>query len=338
LTKGEIRRLGYAIIVEGYFDFAQLVQASVGAVVASCGTALTAPQAQLLRRFTSKVILSFDPDAAGQGAAVRSCDLLVSEGFDVNVAELPRGEDPDTLVRTRGRQAYLDLLKGSRPYLEYLLDRTAAQHDLATDDGRRQFLGAMLAVAARIPDAAARDQFGDRLAHKARITETVVRDEIRKAAVSRQTTLTARELPAFGRVKQAERGLIWALLNEPERGLSALRELEDADLQGLASQGVLTAAKSLEGRSISAIPSALLERLSTLEAQLVTLIATDPVAPAPAVECGRALRRLRYEREKAAVQQEIDRLQGLGAGQHESEIDGLWQRKKDLLHRIEALG
>jgi DNA primase len=337
LTKGEIRRLGYAVIVEGYFDFAQLVQASIGPVVASCGTALTAPQAQLLRRFTSKVILSFDPDAAGQGAAARSCELLVSEGFDVNVAMLPRGEDPDTLVQKRGRQAYLDLLKGSRPYLEYLLDRTAEQHDLGTDEGRRQFLAAMLSVAARIPDAAARDQFGDRLAHKARITETVVRDEIRKAAVSRQTTLTARELPAFGQVKQAERGLIWALLHEPESGLKALRELEEADLDGLASRGVLEAARNLEEGAISAIPSALFERLSTLEAQLVTGIATEPVAPAPAFECGRALKRLRYEREQAAVQREIDRLQGLGAELHDTQIDVLWQRKKDLLQRIEAL-
>ena len=55
-------------------------------MVASCGTALTAQQAQLLRRFTTKVVLSYDPDAAGQGAAARSCELLVAEGFDVNVA------------------------------------------------------------------------------------------------------------------------------------------------------------------------------------------------------------------------------------------------------------
>ena len=151
LTKADIRRLGYAVLVEGYFDFAQLVQTGITPVVASCGTALTVAQAQLLRRFTSKVILSFDPDAAGQGAAARSCELLVSEGFEVNVAVLPPGEDPDSVVQKRGRDAYLDLLKQSRPYLEYLLDRGASAHDLASDEGRRQFLTAMLAVAARIP-------------------------------------------------------------------------------------------------------------------------------------------------------------------------------------------
>src|SRR4029450_6580418 len=110
-TKREISRLGYAVLVEGYFDFAQLVQSGIVPVVASCGTALTSAQAQLLRRFTSKVILSFDPDAAGQGAAARSCELLVAEGFDVNVAVLPAGQDPDSFVQKRGRDAYNALLK-----------------------------------------------------------------------------------------------------------------------------------------------------------------------------------------------------------------------------------
>src|SRR5438093_5758033 len=99
LSKAAIREGGFAVLVEGYFDFAQVYQAGFQAVVASCGTALTAQQAQLLRRFTSKVVLNFDPDTAGQGAAAKSSELLVSEGFDVNVALLPSGEDPDTFVR-----------------------------------------------------------------------------------------------------------------------------------------------------------------------------------------------------------------------------------------------
>ena len=191
------------------------------------------------------MILSFDPDAAGQGAAARSCELLVAEGFEVNVAVLPTGEDPDSFVQKRGRDAYLDLLKASRPYLEYLLDRSAAAHDLTNDEGRRQFLTSMLAVAARIPDPAARDQFGDRLAHKARITEEVVRAEVRKAAVQRRPALTARELPNFGQVKQAEKGLIWALIHEPEQGMTALKLLRDNDLDGLPTRHILEEAAHL---------------------------------------------------------------------------------------------
>ena len=337
LTKGHIRRLGYGVLVEGYFDFAQLLQAGTTPVVASCGTALTAQQAHLLRRFTSKVILSFDPDAAGQGAAARSCELLVAEGFDVNVAVLPPGDDPDGFVRKRGRDAYVERLRTSRPYLEYLLDRTAAQHDLATDEGRRQFLSAMLGVAARIPDPAGRDQFADRLAHKARIMEEVIRSEIRKAAVSRRTELTSRELPNFGAVRQAEKGLLWALVHEPGTGLDAVGGLADGDLEGLQTAHILEMARSLRDQSPELLPAALFERLNSMEGQLLSSVAAAPFAPAPPDECVRALRRLRCEREQAEVQREIDRLQTLGAEAHDREINELWQRRKNLLHRIEAL-
>ena len=163
LTKGQIRKVGFAVLVEGYFDFAQLFQSQAVPVVASCGTALTPQQAQLLRRYSSKVVLSFDPDAAGQSAAARSCEMLVSEGFDVNVVVLDKGEDPDTFIRRHGAERYRERLRGSRPYLEYLLDQAATGLDLSHDDSRRQFLGRMLTVAARLPDAAARDQFADRI-------------------------------------------------------------------------------------------------------------------------------------------------------------------------------
>jgi len=321
------------VLVEGYFDFAQLVQADVSPVVASCGTALTNSQAQLLRRFTSKVILSFDPDAAGQGAAARSCELLVAEGFEVNVAVLPQGEDPDSFVQKRGRDAYLDLLKSSQPYLEYLLDRSAAAHDLMNDEGRRQFLTAMLAVAARIPDPAARDQFGDRLAHKARITEEVVRAEVRKAAVQRRPELTARELPNFGRLKQAEKGLLWALIHEPEQGMTALKGLQDNDLDGLPTRHILEEALSLADRPPAMVPSALLERLTTMEAQLVTGIAAEPSAPWSAISCARELQQLRVHREFSAIQREIARLQESGA----TPDTHLLEKKLVLARELEAL-
>jgi DNA primase len=252
------------------------------------------------------------------------------------VAVLPQGQDPDTLVQKKGRDAYQDLLKQSRPYLDYLLDRSAADHDLTSDEGRRKFLTAMLAVAARIPDAAARDQFGDRLSHKARITEEVVRAEVRKAAVQRRPEMTARDMPNFGRVKQAEKGLIWWLVHDPQIGMIALKDLQDNDLEGLPARRVFEEARLLGDRMPAVMPSALFERLNPLEAQLVTSIAAVATPPASATECVRALQRLRCEREQAAIQREIDRLQQLG-GTHDAEITALWQRKRNLLHEIEAL-
>ena len=337
LSKAAITKARHAVMVEGYFDVAQAVQAGIMNVIASSGTALTPAQARLLKRFASKVVLSFDPDAAGQGAAARSSELLVTEGFHVNVAMLPAGQDPDTFIRGHGGAAYQELLRGSRPYLEYLLDRTSAEHDFTRDDSRREFLTRMLAVAARIPEAAARDQFADRLAHKARITEEVVRAEIRKAAVQKQLSVPERRVVAAGQVKTAEKGLIWALVHRPAEGVSALAGLDFPDLEGLVSGGILEQARSLQDWPVESLPQALIERLNSEEARLVEEIRRQTHPPADAADCVRAIKRLRFDRERAAVQREIDRLQEAGAARHEHEIVALWDRKKALLQRIEAL-
>ncbi|MCA1650047.1 MAG: hypothetical protein LC753_07080, partial [Acidobacteria bacterium] len=222
-------------------------------------------------------------------------------------------------------------------YLEYLLDRTAAAHDLSRDDSRRDFLNRMLGVAARIPDAAARDQFADRLAHKARITEEVVRAEIRKAAVQRQTTVEPRQLPSLGQIKPAERGMLWALVRTPGPAMEALAELELDDLEGLATGPILEQARSLQGIPAESLPETLIERLSKGEAGLVRDISRQSHAPADPAGCVRALQCLRLDRERADVQRAIDRLQDQGAARHEDEILALWDRKRALLHRIESL-
>ena len=339
LSKAAITKAKHAVMVEGYFDVAQALQAGIPNVVASSGTALTTAQARLLKRFASKVVLSFDPDAAGKGAAARTSEMLVAEGFQVNVAMLPAGDDPDNFIQKHGGAAYQEQLRVSRPYLDYLLDRAASEYDFARTEDRRAFLGQMLEVAARIPDAAARDQFADRLSHKAQITEEVVRAEIRKAAVQKKTTVPDPErlAPGIGQVKTVERGLIWALVRDPEAALAALAELEPGDTDGLAIRSILEQARSLQDWPPASLPATLIERLNSGEASLVAEIGRQSHPPAAAADCVRTLKRLRFDRERAAVQREIDRLQEQGASRHEAEIISLWSRKQALLQQIEAL-
>jgi hypothetical protein len=193
-------------------------------------------------------------------------------------------------------------------------------------------------VAARIPDAAARDQFADRIAHRAQITEDVVRAEIRKAAVGRRTSVGSREMPESGQLKPAERALIWGVFHRTEDALRALTGLDAADLEHLAGREVFDVARSLHDRPPDTIPSELLRRLSTMNAQLVTGIAGQEAAPAIGFEeCASSLKRLRCERERAAIQREIDRLQGLGAARHGDEINLLLNQKRNLAQRIEEL-
>ena len=333
LTKGDLRKTGWATIVEGYFDFAQVFQAGGIPVVATCGTALTSSQARLLKRFVSKTVLCYDPDAAGQGAAERSSELLVTEGFDVNVALLAGGQDPDTFVQSRGRAAYVAQLKQSRPYLEFLLDRAAAGQDLTRDEPRREFLKKMLTVAARIPDPAARDQFADRLAHKARVTEDVVRAEIRRAAAARKTEVSPERLRSLtAPLRDVEKGLLWALMHTPEEALKVLRQLEIIDLEGLRSQDILAKALELPISPDLELPGALMERLTDQEQQLLTSVAAGRESGLLDLDaCVQSLRFARIERELAGIQREIDAV----SGQPGSDLNQLLRRKNELRSELD---
>jgi DNA primase len=335
VTKGAVRKHNYGVLVEGYFDLAQVWQAGVQPVVATSGTALTTAQARTLKRYASKVVLSFDPDTAGQNFAARSSELLVTQGFQVNVAVLPAGSDPDVFIRKFGGQAYVERLTRSQPYLEFLLERTAAGLDLNRPDSRKKFLDGMLAVAASIPDAALRDQFADRLAHKARITESVVRDEIRRAAGQRRTVAPSAAVPA-AEVRFAEQGLLWALAHRPVEAAAAVAQLEPEDLEGLAAAPVFRLAAGLLELPPDLLPALLRERLSEGERATLDRAASAPAPAAAAGDCVAAIRRLRVDRERAAVQGEIDRLQERSE-MTDGALAALWQRKKELLRRLEEL-
>jgi len=118
-SKEEIRKLDKAIVVEGYMDLISLYQAGVKNVVASSGTSFTEEQVQLLSRFTKNVILLFDADTAGEKASVRSIELLLKQDFDVKIASLPKGEDPDSFINTSGRDEFNKFMNNAKNFLEY---------------------------------------------------------------------------------------------------------------------------------------------------------------------------------------------------------------------------
>jgi DNA primase len=244
-------------------------------------------------------------------------------------------------IQKQGPRAYGERLRGSQPYLEYLLERVAGRHDLKNDEGRVKFLGEMLTIAARIPDATMRDRFADRLAFKAQVTDAVVRDEIRKAAVQRQTSITKREFglgaaASVANVTKAEKGLIWLLVHDPGKALAALDALEPADLEGLASSSVLDLAKKLKENGKFS-PALFLDH-SLSEAPYITGIASESEPHVhDAAECVSELKRRRYTREVAAVQQEIDRLQQRGAPEVPGQLDALLWKKHELIQKLQAL-
>jgi len=119
-------RQGRVIVVEGYFDAIALHQAGIANVVATLGTALTPDHLAIMRRFTNRVVLLFDPDPAGVRASLRCLDLFVDSGIGVTVMSLPDGLDPDAFVRRHGAESFMRLHDQAPSLVEF-----AVQHSLA---------------------------------------------------------------------------------------------------------------------------------------------------------------------------------------------------------------
>ena len=115
----------FIIIVEGYMDLIALHQAGITNVVASLGTALTVNQARLLKRYVSKVIISYDADVAGQTATLRGLEILKNAGFEIKVLTVPQGKDPDEFVRNNGKEAFLRLIDEALPLIEYRIKKAS---------------------------------------------------------------------------------------------------------------------------------------------------------------------------------------------------------------------
>ena len=113
----------YFVIVEGYMDLISLHQYGITNVVASLGTALTINQARLLKRYSDKVVISYDADLAGQMATLRGLEILRTAGFDVRVLSIPQGKDPDEYVRSNGREAFLKLINNAEPLIDYRIKK-----------------------------------------------------------------------------------------------------------------------------------------------------------------------------------------------------------------------
>src|SRR5881392_2824889 len=129
-TKRALIEANCAVVCEGQLDLIALYEAGIANVVAPQGTAFTEDQARILKRFVSEVVLCFDADAAGQKAAERSLDALLQNDLIVRVAEMPAGEDPDSLVRREGKIAFEKRIADARDFFDYWIEREAANVDL----------------------------------------------------------------------------------------------------------------------------------------------------------------------------------------------------------------
>ncbi|HEX6531914.1 MAG TPA: DNA primase [Nitrospira sp.] len=146
MAREAIARTKTVVVVEGYFDAIALHQAGLTHTVATLGTALTPEHVQVLRRFASKVVLLFDPDAAGVRAALRGLDLFVNSGLGVKVVTLPAGDDPDTYVRKEGPEAFVLLEQQAPSLLDFALEQSVKTAEGSTIEGRIRSVDEILKI------------------------------------------------------------------------------------------------------------------------------------------------------------------------------------------------
>jgi DNA primase len=208
-AKEAIRKLDYAILVEGQMDCISVYAAGFHNVIASSGTAFTEIQAKLLGRFSKNAVVNFDPDTAGAKATERTLGLLVEEEFQIKVLTLEQGFDPDLFIRRKGKDAYGEALRHSQRYFDYLIDRARSHFPGRTGESKQKAVNYLLPHIQRVPSRIVRDELSQEIAQKLGIDSSVLRQELRHVASERSAT--AVKAPAEAQPTDAERILIRAL-------------------------------------------------------------------------------------------------------------------------------
>ncbi len=336
-AKEGIRRQDFAVLVEGYMDAIAVARAGISNVVASCGTSLAEPQIKLLGRFTRRVVVNYDPDAAGQTATERSLVLLLEQDFEVRVLALPavgnKKADPDLFIREKGAEEYLKLLKEAPPYVDYLIAR-ARQMDLTTGEGKLRAVNFLLPYVQKIPNRILRSEWATRIAQQLRLDEPVLRAALSKAASERRSEVKTQPELIGRAAKPVERRLIRMLAEAEGFRHELAQHLQNARLyHSLETEKIFAAlvSASLAGQPLQAaeVAAMLEERDRRLLFEILFEETNEPTWE-EALSCIEALQNRQAERELAEVQRSIE------ASPSAPEMRGLLQKKQELMRRLAA--
>ena len=327
-------KAGYIILSEGNIDIVALHQAGFDSAVASLGTSLTPEQARLISRYTNEVIIAYDNDGAGIKASQRAIGILERLDLKVRVLRMTGAKDPDEYIKTRGADAFRNLLEGSEDQVDYRLGTVTAKYDLSQDDQKVAFLKEATALLATLPGAVEREVYAIRVAEQAGVGQDAVIREVerrrkqllRKAARSEEQELNRPERMAQPADKQlryrnpvsaaAEEGVIRLLYLEPSLVReSGLPEAAMFSSEALGRIYTILRQKIEEGGTVSV--SSLSGSLSQEEMNLLVNILQKPEV---------------LSNGRRALQDYIDRIREqheLEAGGRETDLNALRDRLRE---------
>ncbi|MEZ5308881.1 MAG: DNA primase [Pyrinomonadaceae bacterium] len=277
-SKDEIRRLKYAILVEGYLDLIALHQYGVENVVASLGTAFTPEQAKLLGRFARKVAVNYDGDSAGVKAAKRAIETLLALDFEIKVLVLPDNLDPDDFIRAEGKEAYKDQHRNNAlPYLQFVLQSIVRERKLSDPKQTALAIEDVMPVLTAVRNTVEKRQTLKQVLEYFEINDPVLEkhvwEEISKhgryaqAAVSGTESVPTRSTgieklirrQSASKVTVAEERLLELLIHDRDLRASILPLLEATDWEPLGTSLIFETLFKLEANGVEQLGQSLLQ-------------------------------------------------------------------------------
>jgi DNA primase len=271
-AKEAVRKEDRVVLVEGYMDAIGVTAAGFRGVVASCGTALTGDQVRSIKRHTEKIVVNFDPDAAGAKAAERSIQLLLEESLQVRIMELDGGLDPDEYCKERGAEAYQERLDAAKGYFYWLADRARAQFDLRTTEGKVAVLKYLVPAVKRISDKQERMLIAIEVAGYVGVDQAnqgMVLDAFKKSVADRNERPMQEPAEVF---RADEKGLLNVLLSEVEGREELASRLEYLEiLQRVAMRRIFQSVMAVHAAGMPLTFDAVNSRLESADQNVLAM-------------------------------------------------------------------
>ncbi|HKS29338.1 MAG TPA: DNA primase [Pyrinomonadaceae bacterium] len=252
LTRDEIRRKKFAILVEGYLDLIIPFQAGARNLVASLGTALTPEQSKLLGRFARKVVVNYDGDKAGVAAAKRAIETLLAEDFEAKVLVLPDNADPDEFIKRHGVEAYQERRGRALPHIQFVLDQAVRDRNLRRPADKAAAVEEVLPYVRAVRNTIQKREYFDMAMDALRVEEPSLRQELWQAVRAGNANtdgLNVRQKVAQASGAQptvAEQKLLELLVHDPELRRAILPRMERADYEDLPTSSIFRALAEIE--------------------------------------------------------------------------------------------
>lgn len=246
LTRDEIRRQGFAILVEGYLDLIVPYQFGVKNVVASLGTALTPDQVKLVGRFARKVVVNYDGDRAGVQAAKRAIETLLAEDIEVKVLVLPDNADPDDFIRKYGVTEYQQRRGSAQPHIQFVIDQAVRDRNLHNPADKAAAVEETLPFVRAVPNRIQRGEYFEIAMDALRVRPDQRRELWQRTragasgAASRQVGIQQVVIRQL-KPTVAEEQLLRLLLGSEELRKIVVPRLEPTDYEGLATAALFGA-------------------------------------------------------------------------------------------------